>query len=414
MQARIRASKFFAFSMVIICAAFQAAPQAGASTTGTLTYLPLMKGSVAATAIGLSADGSVIAGQVALSHTVEKIHPFRWTNKSGMVDLGTLGGDYTHMIALSSNGEVVVGLSTIAKDLRQNVTTFHAFRWSNKIGMKDITPEGSGYAIPSAVSADGAVVVGGFDDRDGIRHAFRWTQSEGLVDIDGRTGGGSQAEGVSLDGTVIVGKYNQRNKIYGDHLFRWTPDTGMIDLGTFGDGFTQGYKAMSADGSVIVGDYSVKINKVGCSPRAFIWTQESGFIDMGSIGGICSSPAAISADGSVVVGGAVNKDGLYQPFVWTKLTGMVNLGSFGGNSSANLLSADGRVVVGWSELASGNRHVFRWTSEEGMVDITPDNCFSMPVSMSADGSAITGYCKSIYGTTHLFRWELSKNEPTIK
>ncbi|NTW99042.1 MAG: hypothetical protein HGB35_03770, partial [Geobacteraceae bacterium] len=214
-------------------------------------------------------------------------------------------------------------------------------------------------------------------------------------------------------GKVIVGKYYPGKKMYGNHLFRWTQEIGMIDLGTFGEGFNSGYKAMSADGSVIVGEYSIKIKEVMCSPRACIWTRESGLVDMGSMGGICSSPRAVSADGSVVVGGAENKAGVYHPFVWTKGKGMIDLG-FSGKGSADLVSADGRVVVGWYELVDGGRHIFRWAKEDDMVDITPDSSYSMPVAMSANGSVITGYSISMYGTTHLFRWELTKNEPTTK
>jgi probable HAF family extracellular repeat protein len=72
---------------------------------------------------------------------------------------------------------------------------------------------------------------------------------------------------------------------------------------------------------------------------------------------VSSSAAAISADGSTVVGQAATAAG-HQAFMWTAATGMVALGDLpdGNESSAALgVSADGRVIVGYGTTASGQQ-----------------------------------------------------------
>ncbi|MCH7603849.1 MAG: HAF repeat/PEP-CTERM domain-containing protein, partial [Planctomycetes bacterium] len=79
---------------------------------------------------------------------------------------------------------------------------------------------------------------------------------------------------------------------------------------------------------------------------------------------------AVSADGSVVVGDSISASG-FEAFRWTSGGGMISLGDLPGgffDSSASGVSADGSVVVGHSASASGNE-AFRWTSGGGMVGL---------------------------------------------
>ena len=72
----------------------------------------------------------------------------------------------------------------------------------------------------AAVSADASVVVGG---------SVRWTESEGTVSL-GSLGGpfGSNARAVSADGSGIVGDGSTET---GAEAFYWTIETGRVGLG---------------------------------------------------------------------------------------------------------------------------------------------------------------------------------------
>jgi probable HAF family extracellular repeat protein len=96
-------------------------------------------------------------------------------------------------------------------------------------------------AVPSAVSADGSVVVGTSGDTWlGPSEAFRWTSSSGMVGL-----GGHMATDVSADGSVVVGC------CYSGQAFRWTGAGGMEAIGV---GLAEG---VSDDGSVVVGSREV-------------------------------------------------------------------------------------------------------------------------------------------------------------
>lgn len=225
----------------------------------------------------------------------------------------------------------------------------------------------------SDISADGSVVVG----RHNADVAFLWSISSGLVelgDLDPATNGTSYATGVSADGTRITGSAispGGTRSFLEAFLYTVTnPATGagsMVGLGDLpgGDTYSEG-AAISQDGSTVVGGSSSAASIVGGGPlldfEAFRWTAASGMIPLGSLpgGAFYSYALAVSADGNVVVGGSSSaQSGIsgVEAFRWTPQGGMVGLGDLpGGNfmSVALAVSADGSIVVGASAVAIGD------------------------------------------------------------
>ena len=232
----------------------------------------------------------------------------------GISDLGTLGGTGSYANAVSADGAVVVGGAYTAND-----AAYHAFRWTQAGGMADLGTLGGTNSWASAVSADGAVVVGSaYTANDAAYHAFRWTQAGGMADLGTLGGTYSRANAVSADGAVVVGgAYTANDAAY--HAFRWTQAGGMADLGTLG-GTTSSASAVSADGAVVVGSAFTANN---AATHAFRWTPSGGMADLGTLGGTYSSASAVSADGAVVVGSAntANNAGT-RAFRWTQAGGM--------------------------------------------------------------------------------------------
>ena len=172
-------------------------------------------------AFGTNADGSVIVGQSATGlfdqsgHTL--YHAFRSTADGQVTDLGTLGNVSGVSIATATNsdGSVVVGQSATSLTDTFGTTLNHAFRWTINGGMADLGTLQNvvGNSRANGTSADGSVVVGfstAPQDPNGSAyyHAFRWTQTDGMRDLGtiNDAAGFSSANSVSGDGSVVVGE----------------------------------------------------------------------------------------------------------------------------------------------------------------------------------------------------------------
>jgi probable HAF family extracellular repeat protein len=106
----------------------------------------------------ISDDASVIVGE----HQVSGFwRAFRWTESTGMQDIGTLGGPESRALAASQNGSVIVGTSLTSQLSDSN----HAFRWTAKTGMQDLqklvnTPGNWILFTAAGVLAVGTVIAG--------------------------------------------------------------------------------------------------------------------------------------------------------------------------------------------------------------------------------------------------------------
>jgi probable HAF family extracellular repeat protein len=222
-----------------------------------------------------------------------------------------------------------------------------------------------GYA--NGVSGDGSVVVGESWSGSGGTEAFYWTENDGMVglgNLSGRSFGGffSSAFGISADGLTIVG--DSQSPDGNDHVaFRWTKSDGMISLGYLPGGSASYARAISANGSVIVG--------FGSGYEAFRWTQHTGMVGLGTLpDGFSSYAKAASADGSVVVGMSNTTSG-DKLFIWDSLSGMRNLSdvlsnelglgdSLSGWSLQNVtgISSDGLTIVGYGINPMGRQEAW--------------------------------------------------------
>jgi uncharacterized membrane protein len=117
---------------------------------------------------------------------------------------------------------------------------------------------------------------------------------------------------------VIVGASNSE---LGWQAFRWTRETGMVGLGFLPYGFPNTTpRAVSADGSIIVGDGSG-----ATGTEAFAWDEAHGVRAISAMlrpavaaaldGWSLDSCEAISADGLTVVGWGTNPSGNHEAWV---------------------------------------------------------------------------------------------------
>jgi len=303
-----------------------------------------------------SADGSVVVG-------ASGIVPFHWEDGvmtplcRGAVVGGSSGG-YSGGTAwdVSANGSVVASggssggssggtAGDVSADGSVVLSYCGAFRWTEAGDVVRLEhPPGAG------LSADGSVVVGA---RKILLHpgsapegcppvkigspattseAFRW-EVTGDCDPDGPSdscmvglgdlpGGAfiSYARAVSADGSVVVG--GSQSDLCSE-AFRWE-DGVMTGLGTLAGGSESTARAVSADGSVVVGH-----NIYGVFPfrttEAFVWTERNGMRSVRSVlvddfgfdltGWTLTSAAGISDDGLTILGNGINPDGESEAWI---------------------------------------------------------------------------------------------------
>lgn len=111
------------------------------------------------------------------------------------------GGIESYGLGISADGSVVAGYS-------DGSNGYEAFRWTAAVGLVGLgdLPGGSFYSRAFGVSGDGSTVVGrGWSDNSQYE-AFRWTGAgmSGLGDLEGGAFV-SEAYAASLNGPVVVG-----------------------------------------------------------------------------------------------------------------------------------------------------------------------------------------------------------------
>jgi probable HAF family extracellular repeat protein len=202
---------------------------------------------------------------------------------------------------------------------------------------------------------------------------------------------------LSADGTTLGSIY----RLGADGLYHsdiWTAERGVQTIGILGDETI--LSGLSADGSVAVGTAR---NRNGGS-LAFRWTAGSGIEQLSSLGGVSTLAHAVSADGKVIVGASDLTNGEQHAVRWTN-QGIADLGTLAGSTRSYALAtnADGAVVVGGS-LMSGGVRAFRWTDGH-MSDLgTLGGSYSLARAVSASGQTIAGDSYNSLGQSRTFVW----------
>ncbi|OHB73971.1 MAG: hypothetical protein A2V70_01705 [Planctomycetes bacterium RBG_13_63_9] len=195
----------------------------------------------------VSADGSVVLGHCDPdSPDYYSYRLFRWTQGEGMVDMGP--GAYP---CISADGSVVV-----ANDGEQG-----AFRWTEATGRVYLgaLPGAILNAYAEDVSANGSVIVGSITyDPEPISKPFYWTPDEGLGLLFDPPGDIAEPTAISADGSMVVGWSDCYegmgfvwDAVHGPRsLLRVLADEYGLDTSMFS---TLMPHDVSADGRVIVG-----------------------------------------------------------------------------------------------------------------------------------------------------------------
>lgn len=282
--------------------------------------VPLGRATVPALGVGagipeVSADGRRISATI-LGADGTYATPGRWTLGEGWQetmpptppDGGLLDQSYGSAWGLSGDGETLVGLYWRPG---QPGGSAHPSRWTESSGVVDLgTAVGSGRA--NGANADGTVIAGWEEDSTGVWQPTVWMH--GVRTTLNPTEGFCEAVTVNPAGTIIGGSsWIPGGNLADAAVWRWNGSDWSEEIlghlpGTFPHYGYVTCNDMTADGSVIVG-----YNRFDFSSSAgFIWTPSTGMVDVTDFltdNGVTLPPrfnpselTAISAGGDVIVG----------------------------------------------------------------------------------------------------------------
>jgi uncharacterized membrane protein len=220
---------------------------------------------------GLSGDGNTVVGLYWRSGQGNRAHASKWTQATGVVDLGgTTTGQASRANGVNYDGSVIAGWVETPQG------NWRPAAWVNgsMVLLTEfdgvISVAGSGEA--RATSSNGDIIVGFSSDPESHqRAASMWRRTDGVfgpTEILGWVEGSQPEYGnnipyaVSDDGNLVVGYCTFDGTPFATTGFVWTPSTGVVDVnqwladnGVLVDpNFTiQSLSAMTPDGTQIFG-----------------------------------------------------------------------------------------------------------------------------------------------------------------
>jgi probable HAF family extracellular repeat protein len=357
-------------------------------------------------ALALNDNGQVV-GYSDFRHRL--LHAFSWTASGGMRDLAGLSDDDvdSYATAVNNAGQVIGDISSPGSYLH------HGFVWTEASGVVDLGTLGGSESSAVSLNASGQVV--GYSDVTGDvkQHAFSWTATGGMIDLG--TLGGSNSRGVAVNANgQVVGC----SDVTGDvnwHAFSWTPAGGMIDLGTLG-GTESCAVGVNANGQVvgnsrIAGDVAT---------HAFFWTPAGGMVDLGTLGGTSSQATAVNDRGQVVGSSSLAGDKETHAALWNVVvTEVVSVtpGAGSGVRQAFVLEywdalgatdlALARVRIGAANVSVGSCTV-DYDASTGLVRLQDDTSAWGPWTVFGSGTLSNSQC-----TLHLASSSAAPNDTTL-
>lgn len=175
---------------------------------------------------GLSSFGTALndAGLVAGNADTpeDRRQAFVWTRTGGLVNIDTLGSDYSDAVDVGARGEVA------GSRIPAGAALYRAYFWTRASGMLDLGTAGGIESFTVAMSPN-AHIAALVNLADGSQRAASWTRSGGLRQLG--TLGGRNARGLELNNKGQIVGYAD-DSAEASRAFVWSARTGMIDLNT--------------------------------------------------------------------------------------------------------------------------------------------------------------------------------------
>ena len=308
-----------------------------------------------------------------------------------VTNLGTLGGTWSTADAISNNGWIS-GVSALTGD-----NNFHAFLWTKRSGMTDLGTLGGPNSYVHFRGVNDRGLVAGVSDTshsDPYNENFCINDSSGMICLGFLWQDGVMTPLRTLGGNNgWAGAVNNRGQVAGiaenstkdpnctpPQVFDWAgviwgPRPGeMHELLPLSGDAVGGPAAINDRGQAA--GVSGPCTSPSPSAHAVLWQKDGNPVDLGSLGGATGNMAFnINNRGQVVGVSDLAGDTTAHAFLWTEEKGMQDLGTLSGDVLSFALAINNLgQVVGQSVDASGNGRAFLWTEENGMQDLNTQVC----------------------------------------
>ena len=324
-------------------------------------------------------NSNVVVGWSFLADGTQRA--FRWTERSGMTDLGVLPGyTYSSAMTVTDDGRIF-GISGLAGSSEQAIVMWDA---SGAIARLDIPLlPGASFGEPADFNRAGNVVGWDFSD---VQRAWYWSSGSGKDDISSEAGDEGESgyasavnEGGAVTGTTTLMCNGRRCW----RPFRWHGANSYSEIGLPGGAFGVGF-GINNTGAVVgwaAGSDNVQ--------RPYRWRGTFEWLPATT-----GAAFAVNSRNIAVGSGWDDVDQVPEAVAWTETGRLVELSPSTHTTHAALSVNDNDLAVDWVSTASGTAtRAMLWPIANGRQrrDIGPLNLGSLlrPLLMPGAAGCVT-------------------------
>jgi len=318
------------------------------------------------------------------------------------IDLGDLGGG-SSLATDINNSNVVVGWSFLADG------TQRAFRWTDSTGMTDLgVLPGHNYSRAISITDDGRIIgisgLGGSSDQADVV----WDASGAIARLDiPMLPGASSGEPADFNpsGSTVGWDFGDMQRAW-----QWSSGSGKYDISSeAGEGGEPGYASAVNPAGTVVGTTTLMCGEDLRCWRPFVWHGANTYSEIALPSGAFGVGFGIN-NADVVVGWVVDSNNVKRPFRWRGAFEWLPA-TTGAAFAVNALN--NTVGSGWDD-ADGVSEAVAWTATGVLIELSPSTHTTHMALSVNDRDLAVGWVSTVSGTvTRAMLWPIANGNTHV-